>query len=323
MYQKLMALAEKLNIIAGVGSAEPFDVPKEVLRDVPFVNFSYEKRTNPSLTMADAASLVCIGLPYNTIYGSVNDNRIRGAFSSGAVGEDYHITVMNKLEIIKKEIIGDYSAMIFADTGPLIDREVALRCSLGYMGKNFSIINDKIGGMFFIGYMITDIPYEKWNVVSYYTSTEGCADCVNCIKACPTGAISKKGFDYRKCISYITQKTGVLSDAEAKSIGRQIYGCDVCQRVCVKNKFNFAENEYAYPDIEELLSISNREFNSIYKKTAAGWRGKKILQRNAVVALGNLRDKRALPVLEKLTEDLREEISESAKWAIEKIEKRK
>ncbi len=323
MYQKLMALAEKLNIAAGIGSAEPFDIPMELLSDVPFVNFSYEKRINPSLTMADAKSLVCIGLPYNTIYSNIKDNKLRGVFSSGAVGEDYHITIMNKLEIIKEELTVGYSAMCFSDTGPLIDREVAVRCSLGFIGKNFSIINDKIGGMFFIGYMITNIPYEKWNFNREIIKKSDCGDCEKCLKACPTGAINRDGFDYRKCISYITQKNGVLSDIEAKSIGRQIYGCDICQRVCIKNKFCFEENKNAYPDIEELLSFSNREFNSIYKKTAAGWRGKKILQRNAVIALGNLKDKRALPVLKRLCEDSRGEISESAKWAIENIEKRK
>lgn len=319
MFKKLTALAEKLNIIAGVGSAEPFKISRELLKDIPFVNYSYEKRTDPSLTMTDAKSLVCIGMPYNTIYTFVNDSRLRGAFSSGAVGEDYHITIINKLKAIENEIIGEYKAMSFSDTGPLIDREVAVRCSLGYMGKNCSIINDKIGGMFFIGYMITNIPYEKWNVNLKTVNTKGCADCENCIAACPTGALSKNGFDYKKCISYITQKPGVLSDTEARSVGRQIYGCDVCQRVCKKNRFNFEENKLAYPDAEELLSISNREFDRVYKNTAAGWRGKKILQRNAVIALGNLKDKRALPILEGLLADTREEISQSAKWAIKNI----
>ncbi len=322
MYRKLMELSEKLNIIAGVGSAEPFNISRNLIEDIPFVSFEYEKRIDPRATMADAKSLVCIGLPYNTIYESSDDDKLRGAFSSGAVGEDYHITILRILNSIKQELLADYDAMLFADTGPLIDREVALRCSLGYVGKNRSIINDKIGGMFFIGYMITNVPYEKWNIKNNVI-TGGCGDCSKCIKACPTGAISKNGFDYKKCISYITQKSGALTDIESEYIGRQIYGCDVCQRACIKNKFTHSYSKYAYPDIEELLKISNKEFNNIYKKTAAGWRGKKILQRNAVIALGNIGNKKALPLLNELKKDKREEISKAALWAIEKIEKRK
>lgn len=322
MYGKLMNLAEKLNIIAGVGTAEPFKISKNIIADVPFVNYSYEQRTDPAVTMNDAGSLVCIGLPYNNIYNNIKDEKLRGVFSSGAVGEDYHITVIKKLETIKNEILKDYSAMIFSDTGPLIDREVAIRCKLGYRGKNYSIINDKIGGMFFIGYMITSLPFENWNADDIEITSD-CGECNRCIKACPTGALTENGFDYKKCVSYITQKSGVLTDKEYESIGMQIYGCDMCQKVCKKNKFNYKTDYSAYPDIEHLLGLSNKEFNSVYKKTAAGWRGKKILQRNAVAVLGNLKNIKALPVLYELLNDSRIEISSTAKWAIDKIEKRK
>lgn len=321
MINKLFTLAEKLNIIVGVGNSEPFNIPHETLKDVPFVNYSYSERTNPSYTMPDAKSLIAVGFPYNKLYKRQSDDKLRGVFSSGAIGEDYHIIVKNKLEIICNELLTGYNSMIFTDTGPLIDRLVALRCGLGYVGKHHGIINDKIGSMFFIGYAITNMPYELWNAEKSYCN-ENCGNCNRCIKACPTGAISDNGaFDYKKCISYITQKKGVLTDSESRSIGLQIYGCDVCQRVCIKNHFVKAESNYAYPDLSEFLDISNKDFNEIYKNTAAGWRGKKILQRNAVIALGNLKDKRALPILKRFLNDNREEISKTAKWAIEQIEK--
>ncbi|MGN1319093.1 MAG: tRNA epoxyqueuosine(34) reductase QueG [Lachnospirales bacterium] len=320
MHNKLQIIAEKLNIIAGVGKAEPFDIDKKLLSDVPFVGYDVEKRLNPRLTMSDCKSLVAIGIPYNFKYRKIDDDFLRGNISSGAVGEDYHILAIRYLNHIKEELLCDYEVANFADTGPLIDREVAIRCGLGYRGKHFGIINEKIGSMFFIGYALTNVPFEKWNVNNKEVS-DNCGECERCIKACPTKAIGIDKFDYKKCISYITQKSGVLSDFEARAIGRQIYGCDICQRACIKNKLINKESEYAYPKIYELLNISNKEFKNIFGKTAAGWRGKKILQRNAIIALGNMKDKKALDILYHFAEDEREEISKSALWAIKEIEK--
>lgn len=320
MYNKLQKLAKQLNIIAGVGNADVFDVDKECLLNVPFVDVTYDVRINPSLTLPGAKSIIAIGIPYNTIYKKCADNKFRGRLSSGAVGQDYHTIAKEKLDIIINTLLHGYTAMPFADTGPLIDREVAVRCGLGYIGKHYGVINSEIGSMFFIGYAITNVPMNVWNVENN-SIIGSCGNCTRCIKACPTGAIKKDGFDYTKCISYITQKKGVLSNDESKSIGLQIYGCDVCQLVCPKNKFNYAESEYANPDIEKLLKISNKKFKDIYYPTAAGWRGKKILQRNAIIALGNMKDKKALDLLYEYTNDSRVEISQAAIWAVNKIKK--
>lgn len=320
LYLRLQALADELNIVAGVGTADIFDIDEKCLKNVPFVNYKCSERLDPSITMPNCKSLVAIGIPYNVIYRKKQDDILRGNMSSGAVGEDYHIKAIRYLNIIKEKILCDYNAMAFADTGPLIDREVAIRCHLGYRGRHGNIINEKIGSMFFIGYAITDVPYNIWNCEDIEI-TGDCGDCSRCVKACPTGAINSDGFDYKKCISYITQKPGVLSDEEAVSIGIQIYGCDMCQRACIKNKFLYNEDDYAYPDIEELINISNKDFKRIYGTTAAGWRGKKILQRNAIIALGNMGDTRALPILEKLKNDIRDDIRKTALWAIDAIRK--
>lgn len=318
MYNRLKDLADELNIIAGAGTAAPFDIDRTVLENIPFVGYDHDVRLDPTLTMADAKSLIAVGIPYNKAYKKPLDNRLRGCMSSGAVGEDYHITAWKKLNIIADRLLKGYDAMIFSDTGPLIDREVALRCGLGYRGRHYGIINDKIGSMFFIGYIITNMPFENWNIPN--TSIKNsCGGCLKCINACPTGALGLNTFDHTKCISYITQKSGTLNDFEARSIQTQIYGCDICQRACPKNKLTLSENEYAYPDIERLLNISNKEFKNIFAPTAAGWRGKKILQRNAVIALGNLKDERALKLLYRLRDDDRIEISQAAKWAINEI----
>lgn len=320
LYDDLQAFAVKENIIAGAGSAESFGALKTELEGkfVPFVSYSVERRTEPSLTMPDVRSIVCIGLSYNTVYRHPCDGRLRGRLSSGAVGEDYHTVIREKLERLRSELIPSHKAMIFTDTGPLSDRAVAERCSLGRRGKNGSIINSELGGMFFIGYMLTDADFTEGH------KNNGCAvvcrDCDKCRSSCPNSALSDGECDYSRCISYITQKKGVLTDEEYSAIGTWIYGCDVCQRVCpCSRNHTEGESEYAYPDIERLLAMSEREFRETYGRTAAGWRGRRTLQRNALAVLGNLGDERGLELALNFAESPSDMLRSAALYAVRKI----
>lgn len=320
LFNKLQEFSQKENIISGVGSADSFKELKIYLKnkEVPFVKYSIEERTEPALTMPNVKSIVAIGMSYNVVYTKKGDNYLRGNISAGAVGTDYHILIKKKLEKLKLEILPDCECKIYSDTGPLSDRDVAIRCGLGVRGKNGSVINSKIGGMFFIGYMLTDVDYQLWQVEE--CEKIDCGDCDRCIKACPNSAINNGQCDYGKCISYLTQKKGVLTYEEYKNMGIQIYGCDVCQRACPYNKgYIVAENEFAYPDIYGLLNMSNREFKEVYGNTAAGWRGKKTLQRNAIIALGNMKSKDGLPIIEKFLNSENEELRAAAVYAISSI----
>ncbi|MDO4301491.1 MAG: tRNA epoxyqueuosine(34) reductase QueG [Clostridia bacterium] len=320
LYKKLQKFSEKENIISGVGSADSFTELKEYLknREVPFVSYGIEERTEPALTMTNVKSIVSIGMSYNTIYTKIRDNSIRGNISAGAVGTDYHILIKDKLEKLRTEILPEYEVKIFSDTGPLSDRDVALRCGLGSRSKNGGILNKKIGGMFFIGYMLTNVEYSLWQAEK--AETVNCGECEKCIKACPNSAINNGICDYNKCISYLTQKKGALTFEEYNKIGRQIYGCDVCQRACPYNSsYTVIESEYAYPDIKKLLKMSNKEFKKVYGNTAAGWRGKKTLQRNALAVLGNMKCIEALPLISEFINNENEELKSAAIYAINKI----
>ena len=176
--------------------------------------------------------------------------------------------------------------------------------------------------MFFIGYMLTDVEYEKWDAPIANKDEDVCTGCGKCIGSCPGNAFDNGTFRYEKCISYITQKKGVLSYEESKALGIQIYGCDVCQRVCPKNTgYKRAYSEYAYPNIEELLNMSDKEFKRIYKPTAAGWRGRRTLQRNALIALGNMKADRE-DIIKRFAEDSREDIRAAAEYALKCIKER-
>lgn len=320
LFNKLQEFSKKENIISGVGSADSFCELKEYLKDktVPFVNYSIEERTEPSLTLASVKSIIAIGLSYNVVYAKINDGLLRGNISAGAIGTDYHILIKEKLEKLKSEVLPSCQCKIYSDTGPLSDRDVAVRCGLGERGKNGSVINPHIGGMFFIGYMLTDIDYFLWQAEA--GEKIDCGDCERCIKACPNGAIKDGSCDYIKCVSYLTQKKGVLTFEEYKNIGIQIYGCDLCQRACPYNRhYERAENDLAYPDIERLLNMTNKEFKEVFGNTAAGWRGRRTLQRNALAALGNMKNIRGLPSAEKFADSENEDLRSAALYAICKI----
>mgnify|MGYP002620679716 FL=1 len=172
--------------------------------------------------------------------------------------------------------------------------------------------------------MLTNIPFPPDEPV-----TEGCGDCTICIDACPTGALVGPGeLNAQRCISYVTQTKGFVSDELKKKIGNRLYGCDTCQLVCPKNrKLNFTHHPELRPDpelvkplLKPLLTMSNREYKDKYGDNASSWRGRKPIQRNAIIALGNFRDRSAVPLLtELLLHDPRPVIRGTAAWALGQI----
>lgn len=157
---------------------------------------------------------------------------------------------------------------------------------------------------------------------------EDCGDCDLCIRACPTGALEKPyTLNPRKCISYLTQTKELIPEELLGKMGRKIYGCDTCQTVCPKNKgVKKSTHKDFIPDvtngiidINELLSMSNRQFKEKYGSMAGSWRGKNILKRNAIIALGNMKDKKSIDLL--LEENKKENImlKPYIKWALGNI----
>ena len=293
----LKNFSQKENVEVGICSACYFDTIKPILLNTNkeiqgFAEQDIEKRVNPRLTMKEVKSIIAIGIGYGKHFDIKLDNSLRGVISQGAVGMDYHIIVKEKLEklagIIKSNSeCSHLNYKIYSDTGPLVDRAVALRCKLGVLGKHHSVISKKFGSKMFIGYMLTDLPFNfKEHDVGL------CSQCNICIKSCPTGALDENGFQMEKCISYLTQKKGLLTPFQMKAIGRSLYGCDICQNACPMNKNKEAEIindiDQVMPKIESILNMSNKEFKIKYSSTAMGWRGKKVIQRNAICALSNI-----------------------------------
>lgn len=284
------------------------------------------KRIDPRLTLESCRSIIVLGISYNVDYKPREGVRLKGNLSRSSWGIDYHRILKNKtealIEEIEKEV--DFQYRYFVDTGPLVDRELAKKAGIGYYGKNCSIINTEYGSFIFIAYILTDLDIE--NRTEYIE--QECGDCTLCIRACPTNALEEPyRLNPKRCVSYLTQTKDIISEELRHKMGARIYGCDTCQMVCPKNKgIKRSTHKDFIPlqtkgvvDIEELFHMSNREFKEKYGHMAGSWRGKNTLKRNAIIALGNIKDKESLYLLEEELKRGNESLKEYILWAIDKI----
>ena len=282
----------------GFGHSRPFfDVEKLLAADLetgaglpPFTEERIEVRVFPELTMKNCRSFITILEPYQVPVYSPAEFAGSGNISPAASGMDYHIRVMQKLKKLKNYLDQNFPQsvnMAFVDNSPFSEKHVAVRCGLGEIFKNGLFYSQIFGSRCFIGIILTDIQFEENAPAKMQT---GCLDCQKCINACPTKAITPEGFNSYKCISYLTQKKGEIDTDLQQQMGVQIYGCDICQTVCPANppvKEGYKTGEAV--DLERLLAMSNRQFKERFGATAAGWRGRGVLQRNAKIALENIK----------------------------------
>lgn len=299
-------------------------IRRENKRDTSFEEKDLKKRINPKETLPNCKTIIVLGMSYNSDF-KIENHPLKGSLSKSSWGEDYHNVLKRKMEklidSLKEKVDFDYKA--FVDTGPLVDRELAKKSGLGYYGKNCSIINKEYGSFIFISYILTDLELE----IEEISIDDDCGDCDLCIRACPTGALeSEYTLNPKKCISYLTQTKEIIPADLREKMGIKIYGCDTCQMVCPKNKeIKIPNHKEFIPiktggsiDIKELFSMSNREFKNKYRHMAGSWRGKNTLKRNAIIALGNIKDKKNLSLLLEEKDKNNPNLIEYIDWAIKK-----
>lgn len=338
LQRELVAYAMSIGVDKiGFTTAAPFTELKNRLRrqqelgyQSGFEESDIEKRTEPLQLLEGAESIVAIAVAYpsrmqNAPVGKKGARR--GIFCRASWGVDYHTALRERLKLLTawlEERIDGARIQSMVDTGALVDRAVAERAGIGWSGKNCSIITPEFGSYVYLGELITNIPFAPDTPME-----DECGECRLCLDVCPTGALIEGGqLNSQRCIAFLTQTKGSLPDEFRTHIGNRLYGCDTCQTVCPKNKgkINWIHEEFkpdpelAKPLLVPLLTISNRDFKEKFGHVSGSWRGKKPIQRNAILALAHFKEEAAVPdLVALLNKDERPVIRGTTAWALGKI----
>jgi epoxyqueuosine reductase len=286
-------------------------------------------------------------------------NEPRGWISRYAWGSDYHDVLREKLDALVTALRGHFdevfTARVYADTGPVQERVFAKYAGLGWLGKNTLLLNQQIGSWFFLGTILTTLDLAPTIEAAESLPPDLCGSCRRCIDACPTDALVEPYvLDARRCISYLTiELRGSIPEELREPMGRHVFGCDICQDVCPWNRRAPVTREAKFqpravsrsngtavitegsvdgeslflPRLEWLAAMDEAEYREVFRGSPVKrtkWRG---LVRNACIALGNSHVQRGTSVHEKsiallarLAASPDAPISESALWALSRIQ---
>jgi epoxyqueuosine reductase len=291
------------------------------------------KRINPSEVLAEARSIVSLAISYHSpSFSSLPSvQSTAGQIARYARYRDYHVILaepLRKLTDFINELAGPKTRSLwYVDTGPFLERDLAQRAGLGFVGKHTNLISKKLGNWFFLAEIITTASIEP-----DAPERNRCGTCNRCITACPTAAITAPfQLDARRCISYLTiELKGPIPIELRPAIGNRIYGCDDCLAVCPWNRFASESNllrehfraDLNQPDLIEILALDDAGFKTKFAGTPLIRTKRRGVLRNVCVALGNIGDANALPALQKAAHDPEPLIAEHARWAIEQINAR-
>ena len=289
------------------------------------------KRGDLDAVLPGARSVVCVALNYSPDDGHVDVDPAAPAIARYARFDDYHETIWRRLEALLADILTwapQATGKVYCDTGPVTERDLAMRAGIGWIGKHTNLISRQLGNWFFLGEVILDIdlPVDA-------PDTPHCGTCTRCIPACPTGAIvAPYKLDARRCISYLTiELKGSIPEEMRPLIGARIYGCDDCLAACPWNKFARASSDLAVtekadlrvPDLIDLLSLDDEAFRTRFRNSPIRRTKRRGLLRNVCVALGNIGDESSLTPLMKAAESDPEPLVRGhAQWAIDQIQVR-
>lgn len=294
-----------------------------------------ELRTDPRSLLPAARSVICVGKLYNapgppSIEAAGAE---QGWISRYAWGQDYHAVLRTGLELLRarlEEECGPFEWKICVDTAPLLERALARRAGLGWIGKNTCLINEPQGSWFFLGELLVSLEIEP----DSGPPPDRCGSCTRCIEACPTGALVPTGrpegpawaLDSRLCISYFTiELRGAIPEEHRAGIGRHVFGCDICQDVCPWNRKAPVTDESAFqprraaPPLASLAALTEQDFRREFAETPIARARYGGFLRNVAVAMGNARKPEFRPALERLAAHPDSLVAEHARWALRQL----
>ena len=281
MKKQLSDLLQKHVDVFGFISVEEYITKRKLLnRNDQFDDYAF---------LNDYKTIITLAIPYpsqEVPWQGVG----YGLLSRYSYNTDYHLVLRKILQEIQIDLNAlEIKSHGSVDISKLDERYASYLSQIGFLGKNQFAINPKYGSYMYLATILIDITLDKDEPMII----DDCLDCTLCISACPTGALDD-GFDKNKCLSNLTQAKKAFDKEEIKHLKTMIYGCDICQKVCPKNKgidiHKFSEFEPSgieNVNLQEILNMSNREYKEIYGNNASSWRGATVIKRNALCLIAN------------------------------------
>lgn len=297
------------------------------------------KRANLESILPGARSVIVLAASYHPAGPEEADahpartpdgaQSIRGVVARYAQHQDYHERLAQPLKDLSEHVsrLGGPGtrSLAYVDTGPILERDLAQRAGLGFIGKHTNLIQRRAGNWFFLAEILTTL-----ELAPDPPEHNRCGQCTRCIAACPTRAITAPfQLDARRCISYLTiELRGPIPLEFRPAIGNRIFGCDDCLEVCPWNRFAHAGRllsesvraDLNQPGLLDLLGLDEESFRRRFRDTPL-WRAKRQgLRRNVCIALGNSGDPHAIPALQLAAHDPEPVVAEAARWSLEQIQ---
>jgi epoxyqueuosine reductase len=282
-----------------------------------------DDRLDPARLLPGARSVIAVALGY----GSGGDDPSWRGVASYARGRDYHEIMRERLQALAAFVCecgeDGVRTRVAVDTSAVLERDLAARAGLGWIGKNTNLLAPGLGSLFFIGIVLTTAA-----LVHDGPLPDRCGTCTACLQACPTAAfVAPYVLDARRCISYLTiEHRGDIDPGLRDAAGEWLFGCDVCQDVCPWNRKAPASVESAFrPSAsleapETLLAMTPGEFRARFRGSAISRAKRAGLLRNAALVLGNRGDAAGVPALVQALHDPEPSVRTAAAWALRKID---
>ena len=290
-----------------------------------------QRRADPRHILPECRSILVLGIRYPAPGETGGHPAGKGRVASYAWGDDYHDVLADRLRqlvaFIEARVGSPVPNRWYTDTGPILERDLAQRAGLGWIGKNTCLIAPNLGSYFFLAEVLLGIDLER----DPPFLPDYCGSCTRCLEACPTACIlPDRTLDASRCISYLTiELKGAIPPDLRQSMEAWVFGCDVCQQVCPWNRrFAAPEGDAAFasrrdvpaPDLVAELALAPKDFNYKFKGSPVQRARRRGYLRNVAVALGNQRNPAAIPrLVDALLGEPEPLVRQHAAWALGQI----
>jgi epoxyqueuosine reductase len=296
--------------------------------DMAWMETTADRRANPLALWPEARSIIVVGMNYGPSGDPMEqlEHHDRGAISVYARGRDYHLVMKKRLKAFGRWVSETHhcDVKVFVDTAPVMEKPIAMRAGLGWIGKHTNLVSRRFGSWLFLGEVFTtlDLPPDA-------PELDHCGSCDRCLRACPTGALPEPyRIEPRRCISYLTiEHKGPVDEDLKSAMGNRIYGCDDCLAVCPWNSFAtpspheelLSRGGHVGSRLADLAELDEPDFRTLFSGSAVKRTGRDRFVRNVMVASGNSGDPGLAGTVSKRLSDPSALVRDAAHWASNRL----